>query len=104
MTNPLDPLHQLADTTNLPNLTNEQLYDRDRQLRATLNDLPSIAKQLREARQTIARELRTSRKLSWGTIATGYGVSRTRIQQLVQGDDAAQRRERAQPSADDPDA
>jgi DNA-directed RNA polymerase sigma subunit (sigma70/sigma32) len=102
MANPLDPLHQLATTNDLTNHTDDQLYQRDRDIRHALEQLPALQRQLAQARQAIANELRANRKRSWGAIAKGYGVSRTRIQQIVGGDtaNAAQRRQRAQREED----
>ncbi len=97
MANPLDPLRQLANTTNLHQHTTDDLYERDRQLKAAIEDIPNLLHDLAEARRTIARELRTERGQTWGQMAKGYGVSRTRATQMVSGDstNAGQRRARA---------
>lgn len=102
---PLNPLQQLADTTNLTDTTTDDLYTRDQAIKDTLNRIPNLQRDLAQARQAIAAELRNNRQQSWGAMAKGYGVSRTRAQQMVSGDsaNASQRRARADTEAEQPE-
>ncbi|MFI6228683.1 hypothetical protein ACIBCR_15380 [Micromonospora echinospora] len=103
MANPLDPLRQLADPADLATTPTDDLYDLDRNIKEAIEAIPNLQHQLAEKRRAIARELRHNRQQSWGKMAAGYGVSRTRAIQMVEGSsaNAGQRRARKTAAEDD---
>lgn len=103
MTDPLAPLRQLADPTDLTTTPTNDLYQLDRAIKTAIEAIPHLQHDLAEKRRAIARELRHSRHESWGKMAKGYGVSRTRAVQMVDGEsvNAGQRRSRKAAAADD---
>jgi DNA-directed RNA polymerase sigma subunit (sigma70/sigma32) len=104
MPNPLDPLRRLATTTDLTTTSEDDLYKHDQKLRAVLDELPQVQREITRARQAIAAELHTNRRRSLAQIAEKYGVTRARVQQLLRGDTTNASRRRAQatkPAAED---